>query len=107
MICAGYGWIALLAISTVAGLTENLSRDPEAMEQSTWPVSIALLAMAWPVFFLGRWTRSLEPKLYLHPETADRVSIEQKHRLFWMPMDYAGIAMIAIGMVAMAAEVLD
>lgn len=95
----GFGFLAFLVPFLVA-LVFNLALGPY-WDTHRWPFFVAMLVAAPVVWFLGRFLNNRPGRALLDPKTGQQVTLRKRHSLFWIPMQYWGIAWLGLGVLSL------
>jgi len=61
-----------------------------------WPIPLAILLGAIPTTILGMKLNNKASRILVDPETGEKVELKPENSLFWIPMQYWGIILIAL-----------
>lgn len=88
----GFGFIAALIPLALLALLGMLNQSVK------WPhgPEFALLVSAILVWFIGRKLNSREDRILIDPVTREEVRLRNKHTLFWAPMEWVSVPLVAL-----------
>ena len=61
-----------------------------------WPIPLAILLGAIPTTFVGMKLNNKPARILMDPETGEEVELKPEHSLFWVPMQYWGVILVAL-----------
>lgn len=88
----GLGFLAVLIpalLLVLLGMIEKTMPVPHGNE-------IVTLLSAIAVWFIGKYLNSMPGKVLIDPETNQKVELKEKHTIFWVPMQWFSIILLAI-----------
>lgn len=104
IIWQGLGFLAAVIPFAVLVLTQ-LGIDAVAGESyytaNDWVKLLAVLIAAPMVGGLGYYLNRQPGKVLIDPETNQKVELKRRHTLFWVPMEYWSIVILALGVLMM------
>ena len=107
IIWQGLGFLAAVIPFVVLVLTQ-LGVDAIAGEGyytvNDWTHLLAVLIAAPMVGGFGYYLNRQPGKVLIDPETNQKVELKRRHTLFWIPMEYWSIVILALGLVMMFAR---
>jgi hypothetical protein len=100
LIWKGYGFLVPLITFFICFLMEyslELVFFKGYYSLQKWPISLALIIAAIPVWFLGKRLNKNSERILLDPKTGEEVKLVSTHSLFWIRMEYWAPILIALG----------
>lgn len=99
IIWKGWGILALLiplVISVAVGAGVDYYYGENFYKNSTWAMPIVLGFSAIIVFFVGRKVNNKLGRILIDPENNEEIELKTTHSMFWIPLQYWGIIILAI-----------
>ena len=104
IIWQGLGFLAVVIPFAVLVLTQ-LGVDGVAGKgyytAHDWAHVLAILIAAPAVAALGYYLNHRPGKIVIDPETNQKIELRRRHTLFWIPMEYWSVLVLALGVVMM------
>ena len=100
IIWQGFGVIALLIPILVSVLTEaSLDGAFGKGYYAAHPLALtlSLLISAVIVWFVGARLNNAPGRVLVDPESGQKVELKKRHTLFWIPMQWFGLVIAAVG----------
>ena len=99
IIWKGWGILALvipLLISVGVGAGVDYYYGEDFYKNSTWAMPIVLGLSSVIVFLLGQKINNQPGKILIDPENNQEIEFKITHSMFWIPLQYWGIIILAI-----------
>ncbi len=99
VIWKGWGILAILIpllISLGAGAGFDYFYGEGFYKNSTWAMPIVLLFSSIIVFLVGYKINNKPGKILIDPESNEKVELKTTHTMFWIPVQYWGVAIFCI-----------
>lgn len=99
------GWGILVFLITIAvmvifqGIVGAVFGDPQFYKSNDWPKGAALLLSGVAVYFAGRYFNGKAGRVMTDKATGREVALRRIHSMFFIPMEYWGFILAAIGLV--------
>jgi ATP/ADP translocase len=91
--------IAFLLLLIAEYVTESLFGDEFYYQAHGWPKLLAFFLAGMVIWPLGKYLNSKQGKIMIEKETGKEVLIKPKHSLFFIPMEYWGPILLALGII--------
>jgi len=99
----GMGWLVAVIVfgfSLAANLIFNSIYGEGYYDHNKWPVSLALVLSAIPLWLLEPYLRTRSDQIVIDKKTGKEMAINQSvHTLFFIPMDYWAPIMVVIALI--------
>jgi len=99
LVWKGWGLMALgipVICSLLTGFIVNYHFGEGFYKASSWPMPVAFLVSAIPVFILGYKLNNKPGRIVVDIETNEQIELKTIHSFFWIPMQYWGIIIVCI-----------
>jgi len=99
LVWKGWGLMVLaipLACSFLLQFIVNFNFGEEFYKTESWPMPVAFILSAIPVFILGYKLNNKPGRVVVDIETNERIELKTIHSFFWIPMQYWGAIIICI-----------
>ena len=101
IIWKGWGILAVLITAAVMlifqGIVGAAFGDPQFYKTHDWPKGAALLLSGIAVYFTGCYFNGKPGRVLIDKATGREVTLRHKHSMFFIPMEYWGFILVAIG----------
>jgi len=95
IITSGYGWVPLALIVGLA-VAITIVTDGRVFEANT-VIGIAFVVSGVLSFVLALWLRRRDFRTHTDPMTGKQRIVRKRHTLFFVPLEYASIALLLLG----------
>ncbi|MDX8379159.1 MAG: hypothetical protein R8K48_03815 [Gallionella sp.] len=95
----GWGILALimpLIMSLSVGSTLDAYYGEDFYKNSAWAMPLVLGIAAIVVFILGNKINRKPGKIVIDPENNERIELKTTHSMFWIPLQYWSLIILAI-----------
>ena len=95
----GWGILALiipLLISLTVGSIIDAQYGEEFYKNSSWAMPLVLVLSSIVVFVVGYKINNKPGKIVIDPENNEQIELKTTHTMFWIPLQYWGIIILAI-----------
>jgi hypothetical protein len=102
---SGVGWAFLVAVITFLLLLiaeyviESLFGDDTYYQAHGWPKLLAFFLAGMVIWPLGVYLNRKPGKVMIEKETGKEYLVKPKHSLFFIPMEYWGPILLALGII--------
>lgn len=96
------GWGFLVAVFAFGAslamelLTESMTGDEEFYQREAWPLALAFIVSGVVTWFAGKALHARGARTVIDKATGQEMTIGGSHTLFFVPMHYWGVALIAL-----------
>ncbi len=95
----GWGFLGLLIpliLSVSVGEAIDSNYGDHTYQNSEWAMPLVLGLSAVLVSWIGYKLNSKQGRILIDPENNERVELKTIHSMFWIPLQYWGIIIVAI-----------
>jgi len=95
----GWGILALiipLLISLTVGSIIDAQYGEDFYKNSSWAMPLVLVLSSIVVFVVGYKINNKPGKIVIDPENNEQIELKTTHTMFWIPLQYWGIIILAI-----------
>ncbi len=108
IIFSGFGFLVLIfgigAAFVMTAATRGIGGDPAYWANHGWPKLVAGLMAGALTYVVGRYLNKRTSKVLMDPDTMQSVNVGARHSMFFIPMEYWGVILVILGVVAMFVE---
>jgi len=80
--------------------TVSCSGDGQYFKEHSWPLAIPLLVSGAILWFLGTRLNGKPTRTLIDKDSGEEVTLRERHSFFFIPMEYCGLIICAIGIAA-------
>jgi hypothetical protein len=105
------GWGILVIVITAAvmimfqAMVGIAFGNPQFYRTHDWPKAVALLLAAVAVYFAGSFFNGKPGRVMVDKATGQEITCRRVHSLFFIPMEYWGFILAAIGIILLFVHV--
>lgn len=100
VIWTGWGFLVLvILLGASLGtelVTEALMGDDQFYQRAAWPLALAFALAGIATWYVGIWLRRRGARVVIDKTTGQELTIGGSHTLFFVPMHYWGIVLLAL-----------
>ena len=96
------GWGFLVAVFVFGAslamelITESIMKDDNFYQTEAWPLALALVVAGVVTWFVGQALHARGARTVIDKATGQELTIGGSHTLFFIPMHYWGVILIAL-----------
>ena len=75
----------------------NMVFGEDYYQNASWTLSLVLIVSAIAISFIGMKLNNKVGQIVIDKETNEEIELKETHSLFWIPLQYWGFIMFALG----------
>ena len=107
VIWKGWGILAVIipiVFILIVELLVNAVFGEGFYQKSSWTLSLVLMLSAVLIYIVGIKLNGKKGKIVIDKESGEEMELKSTHSLFWIPLQYWGFVMFALGVWAFVAK---
>ncbi len=100
LIWRGWGVLAVvipIVFMFIVEFAVNATFGDGFYQKSSWTLSLVLILSAVSIYLVGTKLNGKKARIVIDKETNEEMELKSTHSLFWIPLQYWGFIMFALG----------